>query len=60
MVIRTALLVVLGGHLMQKHFRLKLKKKWKLNEKWKKSKYITGIVLILAIVQMAMIFDGVC
>ena len=44
---------------MQKHFRLKLKKKWKLNEKWKKSKYITGVVLILAIVQMAMIFDGV-
>ena len=42
---------------MQKNFRLRIKKK--LKDKWKKSSYITGVVLILAIVQMAMIFDGV-
>ena len=46
---------------MQKHFRfrLKRKKKLKLKEKWKKSNYITGVILLLAVVQMAMIFDGV-
>ncbi len=44
---------------MQKNFRLRIKKKLKLKDKWKKSSYITGVVLILAIVQMAMIFDGV-
>ena len=44
---------------MQKNFRLKRKKKLKLKDKWKKSNYITGVVLLLAIVQMAMIFDGV-
>ncbi len=48
---------------MQKYFRFRLKRKKKLKlkikEKWKKSNYITGVVLLLAIVQMAMIFDGV-
>ena len=44
---------------MRKHLRLKLKKKMKLKDKWKKSSYITGVILLLAVVQMAMIFDGV-
>ena len=48
---------------MQKHFKkhliLKLKKKLKLKDKWKKSSYITGVILLLTVVQMAMIFDGV-
>ena len=44
---------------MQKNFRLKRKNKWKLKDKWKKSSYITGVILLLAVVQMAMIFDGV-
>ena len=43
----------------KKHFILKLKKKLKLKDKWKKSSYITGVILLLAVVQMAMIFDGV-
>ena len=49
----------LGGMQMRKHLRLKLKKKMKLKDKWKKSSYITGVILLLAVVQMAMIFDGV-
>ncbi len=38
---------------MQKHVGLRLK------DKWKKSNYIIGVILILAIAQMAMIFEGV-
>ncbi len=38
---------------MQRHFELRLK------DKWKKSNYIIGVILILAIAQMAMIFEGV-